>query len=207
MAVFELRGKAEREVECDLMVISINFRSKGKNASDCSKKVMDECERFLESVEKIGISANSIRLTNDDVEEPRYSDDGELMAERSIEIKNAFDMKFINVIRELLEDGKYEYEIDTEFVVSDEESIHLELSKDALAKSKNEAEQLASALGLQVKGVKYMEEPNWGNDFMCCECERGAGYGSAPSRHKKSDLLLANTKKISVDMKIQWKIE
>ena len=180
MAVFELRGKAERE---------------------------DECERFLESVEKIGISANSIRLTNDDVEEPRYSDDGELMAERSIEIKNAFDMKFINVIRELLEDGKYEYEIDTEFLVSDEETIHLELSKEALAKSKNEAEQLASALGLQVKGVKYMEEPNWGNDFMCCECERSSGYGSAPSRHKKSDLLLANTKKISVDIKIQWKIE
>ncbi len=206
MGVFELRGNAQKEEECDLMKINIDFEAKGKNAAECSEKVMKECERFLEEVEKIGINASEITLSNDEVSTPRYSEDDKLVAERSLQIKKAYSMPLINSIRSILQNGKYDFEMDVDFEVMDEEKIHIELAQEALAKSRNEAEKIAESLGMKIEGVKSVREPNYGDSWAVCECECAYG-GLAESNYKRSDQLGANTKKISVDIEIKWIIK
>ena len=95
MSVFEIEGIAKREVVCDLVSIKITFRSDGTNAYDVSKRVMEDCDGFLEKISKAGMDIKNIRYEMDDVDQNRYSERDDMYAQRMIRIRIPFDMKSI----------------------------------------------------------------------------------------------------------------
>lgn len=210
MSVFEIEGVAKREVDCDIANIEISFRASGKNAYEVSRKVMEQCDSFLEMVNKAGIKSKDFSLGDDTVNEARYSDEYDVYAERSINVKIPFDMKNINFIQETLQDGKFDYEISIDGDLSNRSKLHTELSKEALIYSKHEAEQLAEVLGLKVKGVDSIRQSRWDDDddemdYLCCEQEIVRYKKCDEPRH--SDEISAKKITESVNLKIKWILE
>ena len=52
MSVFEIEGVASRMAECDVAEITITFRAEEGKACELSRRVMDECDDFLEKIRK-----------------------------------------------------------------------------------------------------------------------------------------------------------
>ena len=75
MSIFEIEGKATKEVVCDVAVVTVSFNASGNNSYDISKKVMEECDSFLEKIEKIGIKVENIHLDDESVSSSYYRDD------------------------------------------------------------------------------------------------------------------------------------
>ncbi len=208
MSVFEIEGFARREVECDIANVEITFRATGKNAYEVSGKVMDQCDSFLEMMDKAGMKIKEFSLGDDTVNESRYSDEYEVYAERSLNVRIPFDMKVINFIQSTLQSGKFDYELSVEGDLSNRAEIRSDLSKEAVKNSRQEAEQLAEVLGIKVKGVDSIRQDRWGDDddmdYVCCEqvyyCK--SFVGSRPS-----DDIGAKKTEESMKLKIKWILE
>ena len=204
MSIFEIKGNARREVACDIAVISINFKAVGQNPYEISQKVMKDCDDFIEKMSRLGFDIKDIHMCDDGVEDNNYRDDYKMSANRKIIIKTVYDMKTINCIQSVLQQGKYDYELDVDGDLSSREALKLELTKEALLNSKKEAEQLAEVLGMKVKGVDSLVKERW--DDCTTELARTCcPMGETNSR--PSDLIGAQMTDESIDLKVKWILE
>ncbi len=208
MSTFEIEGVAKREVACDMASITITFRAEGNNAYDASQKVMAECDEFLGGLSNIGVDINTVKLSNDIVQTARFDDSSHFCAEREIVIRTSFDVKKINYIQTLLQKGKYDYELDVESFVSKKSEICIELSKEALEKSRKEAEQIAEVLGIKVQGAKTINKQSWGDvvDIENCLCEMEMDRLEKLSP-RTSDNLGAPMELLGVRLMVKWILE
>ena len=53
MGKIEVRGYAEKEVNCDLMEITVTFKAKEKTVARASEEVMKQSEVFLKKLKTI----------------------------------------------------------------------------------------------------------------------------------------------------------
>ena len=206
MAIIELRGKTETEAECDLMEISVCFEAKAENPYDCSVKVMEECERFLSEIEKSGVALNTIIIDRDNIDVPSYREEKDYLAQRSIIIRKQFDMDFLNFIKKVLQDGKYIYDFDVDFEVSDEEKYRFDMIQTVLTESQKEAEKIAESLGLKLIGLKGIEQPGWNEIVRYKRGEEDPIICCCGTPYEKSSQLKANTKDIEIDILMKWEI-
>ncbi len=208
MSIFEIEGVAKKEVECDIANIEITFKASGKNSHEISKKVMDQCDSFLEKASRADMDIKTLSYGGDCVNESRYSNEDDIHAERTIKINIPFDMKRINLIQSILQDGKYDYMLSVDGSVSYRTKLRTELSKEALLKSKQEAEQLAEVLGLRVKGVESIRHDRWDDgeypEWGCCEQEYSY---SDYLKSRISDGIAAEKTEESVNLKVKWILE
>ena len=65
MGKFEIEGYAKRRVKCDIATIHVTFRAIGVNAAELSKKVMDECDDFIQKLSKLSIKPQNIQYASD----------------------------------------------------------------------------------------------------------------------------------------------
>ena len=209
MSVFEIEGVAKREVECDIADIGITFKASGDNSHEASQKVMDQCDSFIERICKAGMKAKDFSYDEDTVNESRYNNERRVYAERSINARIPFDMKNLNFIESILQEGKYDYELSVEGDLSNRAELRTELSKQALLNSKKEAEQLAEVLGIKVKGVDSIRQDRWGDredtDYLCGEELTLCSPMCAPPR--ASDDIGSKKIEESVKLKIKWILE
>lgn len=150
MGTIEVNGYAIRKVHYDAMEIKISFISDANTSEKASKQVMEQCELFLEKIEEIGIDIDKIQIADDVVRKSSYRDDYHFSAEREILMKTKFDMKFVNVIRDILHTLKAETEISTNYILLEKDQIHAELLREALLDSQKKAKDIAETLGLEV---------------------------------------------------------
>ena len=202
MSVFEIEGVASRMAECDMAEITITFRAEKGKACELSRRVMDECDDFLEEIRKTEIDLKSIHLAGDSVEEPGFSRGTALIAERKIMMQIPYDLKSINFIQSLLQKGKYEYEITVRGVISNRRAIRLELAKEALSHSREEAEQLADVLGIKVQGVESIRRDRWDEDEEIEIVRYKKCVGDCPPR--ASDELGRELVEECVNLKVKW---
>lgn len=206
MSIFKIEGNAKRKVVCDMATIRITFKASGRNAYEVSQKVMKECDEYLDELGNIGINLEKIEYDEDSVVESRYDND-KVYAERSIIINIPFEMKMINYVQTILQNGKYDYELDIDACVSNRKEVKRELTKEALLDSKKEAEQIAEALGIQLKGIDSICKDCWDDEDEIeeemGECE--VAYPEGGSR--TSDSLGAKMIEEKVTLIVKWILE
>ena len=210
MGVFVTEGKATKEVICDVAMIRITFKKIGQITHELAKSVVDECDRFIREVSKLGVQANDIRFDDDDIGNRRYRDDDKIVAARYISLMAPFDMKFINMIQDILISGEFCYELEINGICSNRSEIRMEMAKEALLNAKNAAEQLAGVLGLTVKGVesvqsdelegKYYDE----DDYILY---RRKEYHKDISDDRPSNDIGAKVEEETVRLKVKWILE
>ena len=205
MGVFEIEGRARKMVECDIANISISFRAAGINSAEILKKVVDECDRFLKEAYKAGLKPEAIHFDEDSVESRTYEDNREVRATRTIRIRMPFEMKYINGIQSILSKGGYRYLLSVSGENSKRDETHIELAKQAVRNSKEEAEQLAEVLGVKVQGI----------ESVCKETRRGYNCGAGDilgllddfEEERPSDNIGAKLIEESVELKVKWILE
>lgn len=207
MSVFEIEGVAKREVPCDLAKIVIKFKAVEKNGYEASKKVMEQCDSFLGQAIEMGMKLEDFQLENHRVDKARYDDLDNMFAERSIMIRIPFDMEKINRIQELLQEGKYDYEIDVDGDISNRRELKMELAAEALNNSKTEAELLAASLGITVKSIESIRRDRWDDEVEMKVLCRGMANLFGTRRPRNTDKIGAKTIEESVNLKVKWNLE
>ncbi len=204
MGVFEIEGRARKMVECDVAKINIDFRAAGINPAEVSKKVLDECDRFLKELFKAGVKPEAVHLDEDSVETRTFRDNREICATRTIRLRMPFEMKYINGIQSILSKGGYRYLLSVNGENSKRDETHIELAKQAVRNSKEEAEQLAEVLGVKVQGIESITKDT---------CR---GYGAGGDllgllgdfeEDRPSDNIGAKLVEESVELKVKWILE
>lgn len=209
MGTFEVRGNARRTVNYDIAVINIDFIASEKTSTRASEKALEYCERFLEKVEKIGLNATNFSIEGDEIEANRYRDDEDVEAYRKIQIKIPFNMKIINAIRVILDDEKIDSIFELGYELSNEDKIRDELLNEALLDSKTKAEQLATALGKKIVGVKKLEAYNSSRDIEIINCiemeHEDCDFGT--TMLSQSNELKAKETTLTENIDVKWIIE
>ncbi|MCR5251940.1 MAG: SIMPL domain-containing protein [Lachnospiraceae bacterium] len=205
MSIFEIEGRAKREVECDVADIRITFLATGYHSHEVSGKVMDQCDSFLEDMSKAGFDLKDIHLDHDSVSKDSYHDKHDTTAERSINVRIPYEMKTINLIQDLLQKGRYDYTFSIDGDISDRLQIRTELAKEALRNSRHEAEALAEVLGVKLKGVDSIRKNSWDDE---CVLECAGAIDCIPVEDPGiSDQIGVKRIEESVELKVKWIME
>lgn len=189
MGKLTITGKATHEYSYDLMEITVRFQSHEQTAAASMEKVLAQCEEFLSFVNKEGISADSIRIGDNSVDQEFEDKELDVCTTREVKIRLPFDMEFTNYIMSLLQEKQFDVDIDTEYLLSNRTEIHNNLIKEAIEDSKNKASFIVDAMGQKLIGIDSVEiEQHYGSqmDYMCCEKERPlrACFGALPHSNK-----------------------
>lgn len=165
MGKITVQGYAEKEVNYDLVEMTISFNAREKTAARASKEVMRQCELFLQELNTKGIKAEDIHLEEDSISKT-YQDreNNTITAKRTIEVKIEFDMKLMNGIMELIQKQEGDIEYDNRFMLSNEEKIHTLLLQEAIQDARKKAEEIAAALGQKVVELKSATQDSRGGN-------------------------------------------
>lgn len=205
MSKLTITGRSKRKVEADYERITIRFQAHAESSAAASIKVISECESFLEELTQWGILLDWIHMSNDDINQEYDDMNVDAEATREIKIEMPYNMEFNNSIMELVQEKKMNVDFEISYYISNEEAIHNELLKEALADSKEKAELIASAEGQRIIGIDTAEMSNWYNsqDWLCCERERG--FLMQNKREPKiSDHLKAPINEVSESIEVVW---
>ena len=164
MCKFEIEGYAKRKVKCDIAELYITFWARGVNPTELQKRVMDECDRFLENVFKLPIKAEDVRFDADRVSSSNYQNKDEIEAERTICISIPFDLRFINRVQAILQEGRYNYTMRIDGNISYRHQLLSELSQEALNNSKEIADKLAESQGMKVARIESIRKDRWDDE-------------------------------------------
>lgn len=209
MGEISIRGKAEREYEYDIIIINLSFLLDEIKAADATKKVMEQCESFLNRLDHLGIGRDSVRFEKDEIDTvyDRETDEETFAVKRTISITTDFNMKVINTIMDIIAEEKYDVEMDYNYGFSEVNVIHKQLLKEAVEDSRKKAEAIAEVVGSRIIGIQKVNEDRVYNrespqvDFMQYEQYRG------DSGYENSDKMKSPVSKESEEIMIVWEIE
>lgn len=217
MGKFEIEGYAKRKVRCDIAIVHVTFRAIGVNAAELSKKVMDECDDFIQKLGKLSIKPQDIQYASDRTTTNSYQNKTELEATREICIRMPFDLRVINHIQGALMHGKYNYTMYVDGDISNRHEVLAELSQEALSNSRDIADKLAASTGMEVKSIESVRKDRWDDEedrSMRCG-DAGAGYGAGDIfgdiygdlyGKRASDEIEAKYIEEDVRLKVTWNI-
>lgn len=161
MGKLTIEGNAERKVEADHTIFTLTFKTKADSSAKAAKNVYKQCEEFLKIITQKGVKISQIRFVEDSIDESYFDDKKTYIAEREIEIRIQYNMRFNNCIIEIIQDNEYNIELDTRFELSRYNEIHEELLKEAIQNSKAKATMIAEVMGQKIVGIDTV---NWSGD-------------------------------------------
>lgn len=212
MGKFEIEGYAKRRVKCDLAIVHITFRAVGTRAHEQSKRVMDECDEFINEISKLAIKPKDIEYVDDRTETSRYDKETVYEAERRIIIRIPFDVRILNRIQSALQRGKYNYTMYVSGDISYRHQLLTELSQEALNNSKDIAEKLATTSNKRVEGIESIRKDSWDDcddrDSRAGDAGAGdiLGLGDFYAESRPADDIDAKYIEEDVRLKITWNI-
>ncbi len=214
MGSIHVKGTAQRTVDYDLTEIRICFQTVKPTAHDSSEKIMKECEEFLSILKKKGVDISKVELISDktNVKEYRIEDKREMYysSERSIQIRSAFDMKTVNVIRSILLDMGTNTSFNVDYSISETESIMQDLLLEALTNAKAQAEKMAKAIDKEVINLisadkdlthhRYNNMDKYKLDYCMCSSD------DEDSKYDNSNELKATSTVLNEEIYSEWEI-
>ena len=215
MGKIKVNGSAERLYDPDMFVLSLEIRERGDTAAEASGCMREAVEDLLTELEKIGITAEYIRMEEDAVDERSrsYSGSEEIywyVSKRKLSISTKPDMEIVNSVRRIIADEESDITMDLEFVVSDMEEIRKQLLREAVADAKAKAQLIAEAMDQELTGI---ESADTGETYYCVdeELETAAMDGMLAeakgfSAGERSDDIKAKQIMISSQINIVWLI-
>ena len=155
MGKIEVRGYAEKEVNYDLVEVTIIFKAKEKTVARASEEVIKQSEVFLKRLKDKGINVDEIHFQGDSIDESHsYREEQFSIGKRTIQLLFPFNMDFMNYIMELIRNHGGDVEYETDYKLSVQEALHIELRKEAMLDAKKKAEDIATTLGMKVISLK-----------------------------------------------------
>ena len=127
MGKLSITGRAEREVNCDGVTLSIKFYIHGKTTTEALRNIKKQSEKFLRLITAQGISLRDIHI--EDVSVDQRFDDGEttVRASREMSIRLAFDMKIINYLTELIREQNFSVDFNCDYHIINVKQLRKEL--------------------------------------------------------------------------------
>lgn len=213
MGKLKITGKATKEYAYDLITLQINFLAHENSVSKASKRVMNQCEKFLALLKEAGFDISKIQMNEDSVDQYYDADEDttNVNANREIIIQLPFDMVMVNTIRSILTENNFNVDIDTDNAFTNKEAIHNELMECAIKDSQDKANFIAKQMNKEIKGIDSIEiKDNYEDEleYLFCQ-ERERGFESKPyaSKYQLSNLLKAPTTSLTETVEIVWMIE
>ena len=205
MAKIKVKGKAEQEYKADKCRISLTVQSNKETSDKASKSVCTQIELLLRQLLELGIQPKDIEVVSDNITETRRydSNDSSYQSERGLCFCLPAEVKAINKIRQIIEDGYEDVSLRTEYFISNEKELQKQLLMDAIADSRARADVFAKATGREVINVHTADLDNQDWEMYSGECERGRLLKSA-SPYSLSDQLTPEKIKLSADVAITW---
>ena len=215
MGKIKVNGSAERLYDPDIFVLLLEIRERGETAAEATGCMRESVEVLLAELEKIGITAEYIRMEEDAVDERSrsYSGSEEIywyVSRRRLTIRTKPDMEIVNAVRRIISDEESDITMDIEYMVSDIEEIKKQLLKEAVADAKAKAQLIAEAMDLKLVGI---ESADTGETYYCVdeELETAAMDGMLAeakgfSARERSDDIKAKQIRISSQINIVWLI-
>ncbi|MGN1416242.1 MAG: SIMPL domain-containing protein [Oscillospiraceae bacterium] len=211
MGEMNVKGYAEKKIECDIIEYSLSFHAQGRTEAAALGAVNDELERFLTLIEEKGVKPDMFRIEENHTNRKYYSDKDTFPFEavRKVSLTLPLDSAAVNWILHFLSDNGFKAETQESYICSTLNELHKELLKLAVRDSKEKAELLAQTLGKKLLGIKQLETKNGMlEENMYCEQERGisvmAACGSASSN---SSRIKSPVRTESEEVDITWLIE
>ncbi len=209
MGKLKITGKASHEYAYDVAEITVRFQVHEKNAAEAMAKVLAQCEEFLSIIHEEGIAPDNIRIGDNSVEQEYDDQELDVCATREIKLRVPFDMQFANYVMAMVQEKKYDVDIDTDYYLSNRVQIHNVLIKEAIKDSKDKASFIAEEMGQKIIGIDSVEIGDRYDsymDYVCCE-ERSRShapcYGALPHSNKLQSPVTEESASVSVD----WLIE
>lgn len=215
MGKIKVNGSAEKLYDPDMFVLSLEIRERGDSAAEATGCMREAVEDLLAELEKIGITAEYIRMEEDAVDERSrsYSGSEEIywyVSRRRLTIRTKPDIEIVNAVRRIIADEESDITMDLEFVVSDMEEIRKQLLKEAVADAKAKAQLIAEAMDQELTGIESVDT---GETYYCVdeELETAAMDGMLAeakgfSAGERSDDIKAKQIRISSQINIVWLI-
>lgn len=153
------------------------------------EKVLAQCEEFLSLMHEEGISADSIRIGDNSVDQEYENKELDVCTTREVKMRLPFDMEFMNYVMSLLQEKQFDMDIDTDYLLSNKTEIHNNLIKEAIEDSKSKASFIVDAMGQKLTGidsVKIGQDYDSRIDYMFRKEERPrrACFGALPHSNK-----------------------
>ena len=208
MGKLKITGKVSHEYSYDLVEITVRFQVHEHTAAESMEKVLAQCEEFLSFMQEEGISPDKIRIGDNSVEQEYDDKELDVCATREVKLRVPFDMQFANHIMTLVQEKKYDVDIDTTYLLSNRTSIHNDLIKEAISDSKDKATFIVEAMGQKLVGIDSVEIGDRYSshmDYMCCEEERPRM--AIPSFLRHSNKLQSPITEESTSVEVVWLIE
>lgn len=211
MGEMNVKGYAEKKIECDIIEYTLSFHAEGRTAAAALGAVNDELERFLTLIEEKGVKPDMFRIEENSTKKRYYSDKNDLPFEavRKVSLTLPLDSAAVNWLLHFLSENGFKAESEEEYICSTLNEQHKDLLQLAVGDSKEKAELLAQSLGKKLLGIKQLRtKSEVSEDNMYREIERGisvmAPCGGAPSNSSriKSPVITE-----SEEIDITWLIE
>ena len=149
-----VKGKAERQYEADLFIITLTITTNHRDSSLATKEADKMVEELLQALERLNIAAECLCITEDKTVMAAHYDDMEgYISTRRLELRAARNMSLVNDIRELIGDGFPRVAISVGYDISDESKCRKELLEEAIRDSHDRAEMMAAAVGCRIIGL------------------------------------------------------
>ena len=153
------RGNASREVEYDMMDISIRFYAYEMTTKDALRRISAQTEEFLEKLETIGVDISGIMAGKNEVSRDRYDERNRVEAVRRMSMRTAYGFGIVDAVMKIIEHSSYDADIDVVPFLSPDwvEEVNNILLKEATADARNKADLIAKSMGQIVSGIKELK--------------------------------------------------
>lgn len=158
MGTIKIKGYATKEVNADIVNITISFTAKNAKVTDALEEVRKQSELFLKEIKSIGFDISKFHLDKDRSSEEGYGDNKTKSATRTMSYRTEFSPKIINTIISVITKNNLEASIETDYLCSNKEEIQKELLQEAIQNSRNNANVLAKANNQKVKYAELISD-------------------------------------------------
>ncbi len=210
MAKINVNGSAEHEYQADRCEVTLSIQTRKDTSDKASNSVSKLVESILKRLGQLGIKPDDIRVILDNIRERSIydSDDTSYGSERSICFCIPAEVKAVNLIREIIEDGFEDVALNTKYYLSNEKEAMRQLLKEAVEDSRARADVFAHAAGKEIAGIHTADVGSGGwdkKDWDELEDERKPGFlMDAASKYELSDRMKPGMIRLKADVSIIW---
>lgn len=208
--IIEVKGKAERKIDADIVKYVLCFQAKDLYLSKAIETVDKHCEIFLGAIETLGVDNKRIMLLDDSIDERQYDEGNMKSVKRMIGFQINVSAAFHNALLDIIQSNDLNVQLSVDYSYSHANELAEELVKEAVINSRKMAQLIAEANHQKVIGIHRVTDDIFDRKiFFCEDDDDDDDWNEIPAfiKKRRSDDLATKKLTISESVKIQWRIE
>ena len=176
-------GNATMKVSPDIAILKISVETQNAVEKKAIKELNEEVDKVVILLAKLGFSQKNIRISGYVIDKSDYSEDSNYKASNSLTIDFTLDNKILDAFYGELQTGDYNnIHVDFETTLSFEleKASKQKLVQLAIKDAKENAENIATTLGVKLKGIKSVSKFSMPSPFKPSKGYTAAAMMGAP---------------------------